>query len=369
MGQKQPAEYFSYRHGEARTKTGQLVKFTYVSDTITAVEIEEFLRTKIRTIDIPTTTRVNGGYGQYTRYDITQHDYAGGTAGYIEVLEIKNPPDNRWGIIINECASYKGSQFTEWETVESARAAFAKLWKDCGDSDIEMKFPNLPGFKRHIVCGRLTPWFYAIGNEQLIGDYAFPEGLQDDAVYRFGRQFVVFDYEGIPTVKICMGTRFVKIETECYPYNKTQFRLVYWDDGSVWNENDSHGEPPRPLEENEVWITEAIQQFKNLLAGKSTKFTINFTDGNKFVGKLVRANRRVPCGEGDYFLVVRLKDKKKPVEGWVNDFKPTKDAPDIVQFVTQRYQSRGYEVEHVEVKECKTEKGGKKWSGVFFHRP
>jgi hypothetical protein len=328
----------------------------------------------VRTIDIPTTGRVNvapGGYGQYTRYDVVQHDYAGGGpgggggCGYIEVLEIKNSPDGRWGIVINERTSHKGGVFTEWETLENARAAFKEFRSGYST---EEEFPKLAGFKRRVACGELTPWFYAIGDEQLIGDYAFPEGLQDDAVYRFGRQFVVLDYDGVPAVKTCMGTRFIKWKRDYHPYNEQQYRLVYWDDGSVWDESKGGGSP-RPVEEGEMWIAEAVQRFRQLLAGKSTEFTINFTDGNKFVGKLVRANRRVPCAEGNYFLVVRFKGKKEPLEGWVNDFKPTKDAPDIVQYITQRYVKRGQEVEHIEVKEHKTKKGGKKWSGVFFHPP
>lgn len=370
---KQPDCFSSYRYGEGRTGIGQMVEFTCPPDAVE--QVVEFLRTNVRTIDIPTTGRVNVahgyGHGQYTRYDVVQHDYAGGGPGeiggwgYTEVLEIKNPPDGRWGIIINERTSHKGGVFTEWETLENACAAFKKSWSS---HRTEEEFLRLPGFKRRVVCDVLTPWFYAIGEEQLIGDYAFPEGLQDDAVYRFGRQFVVFNYDGVPAVKICMGTRFVGWKSDHYPYDKQAHRLVYWDDGSVWDESNNRGSP-RPIEEGEMWIAEAVQQFKQLLAGKVAEFTINFTDGNKFVGKLVRANPRVPCAEGNYFLVVRLKGEMKPLKGWVNNFKPTKDAPDIVQYVTQRYTQSGQEVEYIEVKERKTEKGGKKWSGMFFRPP
>ncbi len=364
--------FLTYQCGEGRTGTGQLVEFTCPPDAME--QVRAFLRENVRTIDIPSTGRVHvahGGYGQYTRYRVTQHDYAGGGPGesggwgYIEILEIKDPPDGRWGIVINEHTSHEGGAFTEWETVESARAAFAKFWGSSRSTEEE--FPKLPGFKRRVVCGALTPWFYAIGDEQLIGDYAFPEGLQGDAVYRFGRQFVVFDHDGVPAVKTCMGTRFVEWRHDYYPYDAQQYRLVYWDDGSMWDERNNRGSSPRPVEEGEMWIAVAIQQFRHLLTGKSTKFTVNFTDGNKFVGKLVRANHRVPCAEGDYFLVVSFKDKKKPLQGWVYGFKPTKDAPDIVQYVVQRYTKS--EVERVEVKECKTEKGGRKWAGVFHHLP
>lgn len=358
-------------YGEGRTGTGQMVKFTCPPGVIE--QANEFLRTNFLTIDIPTTGRVSishGGYDKYTRYDVVQHDYAGGGPGegggwgYIEVLEIKNPPDGHWGIVINECTSHKGGVFTEWETLNNARNAFKKFWSNNRTNE---EFQKLDGFKRRVICSELTPWFYAIGDEQLIGDYAFPEGLQDDAVYRFGQQFVVFDHDGVPTVKTCMGTRFIKERHHYHPYDE-HYRLVYWNDGSVWDESINRKGSPRPIEEDEMWIAQAVQQFQQLLAGKSANFTINFTDGNKFVGKLIKAGCRVRCAEGNYLLVVGLKGKNQPIEGWVNDFKPTKETPDIVQYVTKRYEKIGHEVEYIKVKKCKTKKGGKKWSGIFFHK-
>ena len=86
----------------------------------------------------------------------------------------------------------------------------ATLLRDIGGScDTAKEFSNLEGFKRRVVCNALTPWFYAIGDEELIGDYAFPEGFQDDPVYRLGKRFVVFDHDGVPEIKTCMGARFL----------------------------------------------------------------------------------------------------------------------------------------------------------------
>ena len=371
----QPKNRFSsYQYSEGRTGTEQLVEFTCPLGEGEAEKVRAFLQTNIRSLDLPTTGQVSiahGGYGRYTRYDVTQHDYAGGGPGegggwgYIEVLEIKNPPDGRRGIVINECQSHSGSTFTEWETIENARAAFAKSWSL---RDAAEKFPTLPGFKRRVVCGALTPWFYAIGDEHLIGDYAFPEGLQDDPVYRFGRQFVIFDDKDVPTIKACMGTRFISYFDDSYPRKEHHYRLVYFDDGSVWDENFNPHNPPRLIEEGEAWIAEAVQQFKQLLTGKTTEFTVNFTDGNKFIGRLMQTNRRGPCAEGDYFLVVRLKGEKKSRHGWVH-FKPTPEVPDVIQYATQQFAQKGQEIEKIEVKECKTETRGKKWSGAFFHPP
>lgn len=355
-----------YSYSEGRTRTNQLIEFSCHPDNVE--KVRSFLSENIRHIDIPTTGQVNvahGGYGKYTRYDIIQHDYAGGgypgCGGFREVLEIKNPPDGRCGIVVYEEVSGKGSFFIEWETLKDARSFFSKHQAPAAE---ELK--KISGFKRRVNCGALTPWFYAIGDEQLIGDYAFPEGIQDDPVFRFGKQFVVFDKDDIPAVKTCMGTRFIQGKKIGY-YDQTElhYRLVYWDDGSVWDESEHKCGRPRPIEEGEAWITEAVAQFRQLLAGKSTEFAINFIDGNKFIGRLAQKKPRSKSAEGNYFLVVRLKGKNEPVQGRI-EFKPTRKAPDIVRFVTQRFAEKGQEVEFIEVKECKTEKGGKKWIGAFF---
>jgi len=165
-----------------------------------------------------------------------------------------------------------------------------------------------------------------------------------------------------------MGTRFVKRKRDYHPYDEYQYRLVYWDDGSVWDESNGRGNSPRPANKGEMWVVEAVQQFKKqLLTGKSVQFTINFTNGNKFVGKLVKSKPRSVCAEGDYFAVVHIEKEDEPRKGWINGFKPTPKTPDIVQYVHQRFAQEGHKVERVEIKESKIEKGGKKWAGVFFH--
>ena len=291
----------SFRYGEGKTGSGQAVCFSYPSDT-PIDGIRSFLEENIHQIDIPTTGRVNighGGYGQYTRYDVVQHKYAGGghgaSGGYIEVLEIKNPPENRWGIVINEYRMGEGSMFTEWKTIKKANAAFEKRWSNGCSAE---KFSKLAGFKRRVECGPLTPWFYAIGDELLVGDYAFPDGLQDDAVFRVGKKFVVFDDNGSLAVKTCMGTRFVKRRSESgREGGDHHYRMVSWDDGSVWDES-KNSVVPRSLGDNELWVAEAVEQFRQLLTGKNTEFTVNFTDGNKFVGKFVRTKCLTGCAEG-----------------------------------------------------------------------
>lgn len=375
---KESERFNSYRVCEGRTGIGQLIGFNCPHD-VEPETVVEFLRTNIRDVSIPTTGRVKTTKDScicgYTRYDIVQRWYGGGghpgAGGYSEVLEIKNPPDGRCGIVIYDYisdTSYRGGSFTEWETLQDALTAIKK----CGIcNNREGKITALPGFKRFVSCGLLTPWFYAIGDEQLVGDYAFPDSLQDDPVFRFGRQFVVLGRDDVPTIKTCMGTRFVeKIEEWKFRSprkEKVWSRIVYWDDGSVWDEYRDRDKTPRPAEEGEVWIAEAIQQFRQLLAGKTSEFAIDFTDGNAFIGKLRKKNTKALTTEGRYNLVVQIKGEEKPRKG-VETFKPTPEMPDIVTYVVKCFSKKEKEVTRVEVKSRETEKGGKKWSGVFFSR-
>lgn len=369
-----------YMYGEGVTANGQAVKFTCRPDKVELVR--EFLGTNIRTIDIPTTGRVDvahGSYGQYTRYSVKQHRYSGGGPGengawgYIEVLEIADPPDGRCGVVIYECNSWQGSAFTEWESVDMANSAFELSLRR--RTDEERLLSQQAGFKRHVVCGALTPWFYAIGDEQLIGDYAFPEGLQDDPVFRFGKRFVVYDEDGVPSIKTCMGTRLRVRKREEPPHKESTYRLVYWHDGSVWDESGTNpwwsnnpNSRPRAVEDGELWITEAVAKFAQLLSGKKDEFSIDFIGGMRFFGKLARRRGAVPQVEGNYFLVVHPKGEEKPHTGWVRGFKPTAEHPDIIQFVTQEYGRKGLTVERIEVKKCNPTRGGKKWAGVFWER-
>ena len=103
--------------------------------------------------------------------------------------------------------------------------------------------------------------------------------------------------------------------------------------------------PPRPINENEEWIAKAISDFYQLLSGKKTSFSVKFTNGDEFVGKIKPASKS-PCAEGRYNLKVTMKGEV--LEGYV-DFKPKPEAPDIVKAVTVNYEKKGIEVEKVEV--------------------
>lgn len=370
------SKFSSYTYGEARTGLKQLVEFTCTSEDLD--EVKAFLRTKVRTLELQTTHTVNvshGGYGRYSRYQVVQHKYAGGGAGgccgYIEVLEIKNAPDGRCSFVVHEWTSGKGGWFTEWETLANALAAWECGWS--GASKLET-FAKLAGFKRRVPCGQLSPWFYAIGDEELVGDYALPFGVEDDPVFRLGRKFLVTDDEGNVSLKTCMGTRFVREIPDPSFYGGRRsgdqvlvFRLVYWDGGSVWDErcNRSDADRPRPLETGEEWIAAAVEQFIALLSGNSKGFSINFTNGAKFVGRLVEGkSRSSPTGE--YYAVVHFTKGEKQ-EGRF-EFKPTPDVPTVRAFLINALTKKfpGKTIARMRITRKRVSPGEKKWAGVFF---
>jgi hypothetical protein len=371
-------KFSSYRWGEGVTGGGQVVSFTCPPDDVTLVR--EFLKEHVRSLDILVTGQVNvqhGCYGRYTRYDVVQHKYVGGRHGFLEMIEIRSPPDDRCGFVLYEDQGFYGSFFTEWESVETASVAFEKHWS--GGSKLRKQLSAEPGFKRLVECGRLMPWFYAIGDQVLLGDYAFPEGLQDDPVYAFGKRFVVFNQEGYPSIKTCMGTRFINQKENRSDHEPhTCYRLVYWHDGTVWDESYQHrwwmmndkSNPPRPILDEELWVTEAVEKFYEFISGKTTEFSFNLLNGDKFVGKLAKSKGHKVTSEGSYYVTVHHKGKTEPEKGKV-DFKPTAKYPDLISYVTAGLKNRipDLEIERIDVKCNSVEKGGKKWSGVFFSPP
>ena len=56
---------------------------------------------------------------------------------------------------------------------------------------------------------------------------------------------------------------------------------------------------------------------QKILAGEKTEFSINFTDGNRFIGKIKLANKS-HCAEGRYELQVKIKGAKDLLKGYVD---------------------------------------------------
>jgi hypothetical protein len=375
MSLSKPRQRFrSYTQGEGRTGAGQPLRFSCSPDDV--AEVKGLLQ-KIRTIEFPETHKMvsHGGLGSYSRYDIKQYLYGGGNdegcGGYGEVLVINNPPDGYHPIVWHEYMypDY-GHHFTEWDTLEHAKAA--KKSRHSMRYDCE-EVAKLPGFIRMVMCGPLTPWFYAIADEELVGDYALPEGLSDDPVYRLGQKFVVKDMFGNLSIKTCMGTRYFEQEAQSATWQSFEVkggphRIVYWNDGSCWRDENmilTRNEPPRPLAQEELWITDALTQFQELLAGQRTNFTINFADQSKFVGRVIQPKSRQFTAAGVYTVRCTL-DGADAKEGKV-DFKPTAKYPDLISCVTANAAVQWkHKLVKVEVLKSSLDTKGKRWRGVFY---
>ncbi len=349
--------------GEAKTESGQLIQFHCSPDDLTNVQK---LLAKIPYLNVAVTGEVAIGHGaskRFSRYTITQHRYAGG-GGYIEVLEIANPPDGRCGIVIHNYQGSKGSIFTEWSSVQDAVNAYEAEFTD---ANIRNRRQSLPGFIRRVDCHGLTPWFYAVGTQVLFGDFVLPENMQDDPVYRCGQKFLVYDTDATPTIKTCVGSRFITRVESQYVHKTYHYRLVYWDDGTVWDDHSYRGRQPRPLLENEIWITEALEQFRKLLTGFSRQFTINFTDGTRFIGRISIPRSSPVNVQGDYFVRVWVRGKKSPTEGWVRNFEPNPETPTLLKYISHRLAPPGNVVTRIQVLDQDKLVRGKKWAGVFWN--
>lgn len=350
-------KFNSYTYGEGKTGIGQLVGFSCRSGETD--KVKEFLEENIRAVEIPITKEINvehGGFGRYTRFDVEQHRYAGGMFGYIEALEIKNPPDGRCGYVIHEYGSGNGSEFYEFSTLENAVSAWEKNWSIGYEKP--KRLAEEEGFIRRVVCYGLSPWFYAFGRQLLIGDFVFSEYMEEDPIFRFNRKFVVRDYDGLPTIKTCIGMLLNGEEKK--------HRTVFWDDGTVWDELKSYfGEMPRPLNEEELWIQHAMDKFRMLLAGGTSEFTVDFIDGSKFIGRFKPKNKKSHSAEGVYKTRFTLESGKKICRK--GNFKPTPEVPTIEDAINRVAERKGDKVASIEsvIKISKTRKGNKKWSGVY----
>lgn len=359
----QPVTSRTLVFGEVKTESGQLIQFHCSPDDLTNVRQ---LLAKIPYLNVAVTGEVaigHGGSKRFSRYTITQHRYAGG-GGYIEVLEIANPPDGRCGIVIHNYQGSKGSTFTEWSSVQDAVNAYEAEFIGSGHASHRQ---SLPGFIRSVDCHGLTPWFYAVGTQVLFGDFVLPENMQDDPVYRCGQKFVVYDSNRIPTIKTCVGCREITVDATRYIHNRYSYRRIYWDDGTIWDDRDSIRYLPRPLRDNEIWITEALDQFRKLLTGFSRQFAINFTDGTRFIGRISIPRSSPVNVQGDYLVRVWLKGKKQPTQGWVRNFEPTPEAPTLLQYISHKLAPPGNVVTRIEVIDQERLVRGKKWAGVFWN--
>ncbi|MDO8640762.1 MAG: hypothetical protein Q7R33_04395 [Nitrosarchaeum sp.] len=316
---------FTYSTGE--TANGHVVEFTCASENVD--KVKELLKF-VRSIERPITHKVNvehGGYGKYTRFNIDQHKYAGGHGGYIEVLEIKNPPDNRHGIVIHSYSSREGqARFTEFDTLENAMSAWTNHMNDIWDKKDDKK---IPGFIRHVECGWFEPWFYATGDQFLTGDFVYPDAFAQHPLYQVGKQFIVNE-DGYNEIKTCMGAIEEEKETDSWTSGRQKYKVttIYWSDGTT--SKSAADSAPKPIQHNS-WITEAILKFSQIITGKINRFEIPFTNGTKFVGQLSYTTKSL---NGIYRVHVLIKKDGKEKKVKADRLKFT--ATDVCKTVRQK---------------------------------
>lgn len=124
---------------------------------------------------------VHGGYALRSRFEIVQHHYAGGP-GYVEVLEIKDPPPGKHPIVLCHYGTVwdggpwrdNSFQFWEFRTVEAAREAMDIVTGSphLGPKGLE-RIRQVDGLLHVSDISESAPWFYAEEGEpiQLFGDF------------------------------------------------------------------------------------------------------------------------------------------------------------------------------------------------------
>jgi len=361
------------RHAEAPTASGQLIRFSCPPEMVDRVK--QALQ-DIRSIDIPVTGRVNiahGGYGRYTRYNIVQHKYAGGggpgNGTLIEVLEVVDPPDDRGSFILlwEVATPYEDEgYFAEFKSLESAIVAFDKLW---ASGDWSKKVPKEPGFCRLVRYGWRTPWFYAVGQQLLEGDTVFADNVPNNSIYRYGDHYIFESPYTLPIIRTCLGGRIILAENRrsnsyySHEQPKDDLQIAYFDDGTVWKSGDFP--IPKRVTSDQLWIVEAIDKFKRFLAGGILGFTIDFSDGGQFVGRLKTKADKTHHRSGRY-LIEGKTTIGKSFKGEV-DFAPTSEVPTLDSWLASWAKKKGVEIAEVTIirQKTRTISGQRAWEGVY----
>lgn len=363
---KIPRKKFStYQHVECLTGDGQRLEITCSLDDVDKVKEALLL---VKDVSIPRgyeSSIPHGAYEGKSRYKIEQHDYAASMRGFIESLEIKNPPDNRCGFVVYQFFP-KNHFFWEFESLEALRKGYKAFFKQGQE-----EFEKVDGLIRNVEVGTFTPWFYAVGDEDLMGDFVFPHVFGDHPVYRVGEKYVVREEWGHKdSIKTCMGA--VEFEVEGYPYfkPKSEKTRIYWKDGSVWEGSVKTGEDyPKLLEDDIEWVQEAVLRFKELLKGTVDRFEIPFLTGGKFTGRFTNKARNP---KGTYYVKVRVKGKDKKAKEKIKEgeieFKPTAAVPTVASELDRQAKNAGGKV--IKIIKCRRVRDYSDpkwiWEGVYF---
>jgi hypothetical protein len=298
----------------------------------------------------------------YSRFDLIRRNFRKFPTGYVEVLEVIDAPLNHARHIIHEKFVDRGRAFSEWKSGELATYAFnVTAWPITGSTG---KLESLAGFIRHIHCHRLTPWFLATGTEAIIGPYVAPRGLDNDPVYRLGGRFVCFDPNDgeDPVIKTCLGCRVEKGFNVNFPFEPYEYRIVYFDDGSVWKSN-SKIRPPRELSEGELWVVHRLGHLKRLMTGGLTNISVHFLDSTTLSSRIVHSKLSSLKQPGLYRYTIVVEGEKPIFRN--KKFEPSETEPTLLHFINNQMKENGKNVLYVKIREIP---GQKRSHLTFFNR-
>lgn len=325
------ANDFCY-HGEGTTKNGQVVRFTCDSFEDKA-KIEELLGFA-GSIEVPATEWVGNKLKRLSRYEIIPLVDENGEVlfdGFKGALEIKNPPNDRHGIIVlaDERCIYTydhiyTKSFFEFSTAEQA----IKAWKKYKKTNIN--FEKEQGCFRGVRCGPFEPWFFAIGNQAVQGDLVIPGDFEEYGIFCFGQKFVVhpenFWAKGkdcFPKIKTCWGTRLLKkenLQMYCSGTKKEWYeRIVFWHDGTFSNvgkDGDKIPEWIQPLEGESLLAQIVIEEAAKIAAGIKDFSEVVCADGSRVVLQWKPTDKKKTYKSAQYVITL-LTENGKQMKNWI----------------------------------------------------
>lgn len=112
-------------------------------------------------------------------FTIVRHRYSWWTSvgttvrPYEEILEIKNPPLGKCGIVMHSVGPNGEHRFTEWDSLEKA----CEVWdKTHHINDSNYMHELRQGYMRYVYCYDAKPWFCGVEGDTIVEDFVAPPG-------------------------------------------------------------------------------------------------------------------------------------------------------------------------------------------------
>lgn len=182
--------------------------------------------------------------GQTPKFEINRHklirtEWAGG-GEWMEVLEVKNPPEGKKNTVVHICRLADGakhSTFFEFTLPVYANNAFDQSYRERPKKREEM-IENSIGFIRKADCGPIRPWFYATTEKIVFNDFAVPVEVHKEypnitaagrPLFAKGRRVIVIEGR-FKEAKRCIGVLWVKKNVSEFSPDVV---TVFWEDGTA----------------------------------------------------------------------------------------------------------------------------------------